>query len=217
MLLSEQFSGKPIEHSWSSETCPKCHSVNDPGEPACIVCGTPLASPGRMAQNEGNLPNNACVDCGRDCGSGMCGFRSPEKAAETGKPEGITCMRCWARDHPQGLPPHPNLGISIPPAGTDFGTPNDPHTSAGHQGPHTPEQISAVQQMLIEQNRINEVPDVPLYPENYAEELASLTQSDVPPETDDAGHGRRSSRRPPRRKLPLVTRCPSPACQCRRR
>jgi hypothetical protein len=41
--------------------------------------------------------------------------------------------------------------------------------------------------MLIEQNRIDEVPDVPLYPENYAEELASLTQSDVPPETDDAG------------------------------
>jgi RNA polymerase subunit RPABC4/transcription elongation factor Spt4 len=40
MPLNQQ-SGKPIEHSWSSETCPKCHSVNDPGEPACIVCGTP--------------------------------------------------------------------------------------------------------------------------------------------------------------------------------
>jgi hypothetical protein len=58
---------------------------------------------------------------------------------------------------------------------------------ASHQGPHTPEQISAVQQMLIEQNRINEVPDVPLYPENYAEELASITGTDNPPQTDDAG------------------------------
>jgi hypothetical protein len=180
-LPLNQFRGQPIQSEFSGANCPNCGSNNDLGDLQCAVCGKPLHNE-RMASGL-----NSCVDCGRDCGNGMCGFRSAEKAAETGKPEGITCMNCWSQDHPQGLPPHPNLGVSIPPAGTDFGTPNDPHTSASHQGPHTPEQISAVQQMLIEQNRINEVPDVPLYPENYAEELASLTQSDVPPETDDAG------------------------------
>lgn len=54
--------------------------------------------------------------------------------------------------------------------------------SANHQGPVTPEQIAAVQQYLIQQGRVNEVPNVPLDPGNpeYAKILAEIQQN---PET----------------------------------
>lgn len=175
--------GQPIQSEFAGANCPYCGSNNDLGDPQCAVCNKPLHNE-RMArdfsedemnehfQNKGYDPSlNACSQCGNDTGSGMCGFDK-----ETGK---ILCLPCWLGNGGT-LPPHPNLGIHSAP---DLGEPK----FGSHQGPHTPEQISAVQQMLIEQNRIDEVPDVPLYPENYAEELASITQSDVPPQTDDAG------------------------------
>ncbi len=54
--------------------------------------------------------------------------------------------------------------------------------SANHQGPVTPEQIAAVQQYLIQQGRVDEVPNVPLDPGNpeYAKILAEIQQN---PET----------------------------------
>jgi DNA-directed RNA polymerase subunit RPC12/RpoP len=48
--------------------------------------------------------------------------------------------------------------------------------SANHQGPVTPEQIATVQQYLIQEGRIDEVPNVPLDPGNpeYAKILAEI-------------------------------------------
>lgn len=48
--------------------------------------------------------------------------------------------------------------------------------SANHQGPVTPEQIASVQQWLIQQGRVDEVPNVPLDPGNpeYAKILAEI-------------------------------------------
>lgn len=54
-------------------------------------------------------------------------------------------------------------------------------TAASHQGPHTPEQIAAVQQMLINEGRVGEIPDVPLHPELYADEMAKIQQIEPPP------------------------------------
>lgn len=55
--------------------------------------------------------------------------------------------------------------------------------SANHQGPVTPEQIAAVQQLLIKENRIDEIPNVPIHPENYVREMAEIqNQPDVAPQ-----------------------------------
>jgi hypothetical protein len=56
--------------------------------------------------------------------------------------------------------------------------------SANHQGPVTPEQIATVQQYLIQQGRVDEVPNVPLDPGNpeYAKILAEVQGNpNVPP------------------------------------
>lgn len=56
--------------------------------------------------------------------------------------------------------------------------------SANHQGPVTPEQIAAVQQFLIQEGRVDEVPNVPLDPGNleYAKILAEVQGNpNVPP------------------------------------
>lgn len=57
--------------------------------------------------------------------------------------------------------------------------------SANHQGPVTPEQIAAVQQWLIENGRVDEVPNVPLDPGNpeYAKILAEIQQNPIVPPT----------------------------------
>ena len=56
--------------------------------------------------------------------------------------------------------------------------------SANHQGPVTPEQIAAVQQFLIQEGRVDEVPNVPMDPGNpeYAKILAEIQGNpNVPP------------------------------------
>lgn len=56
--------------------------------------------------------------------------------------------------------------------------------SANHQGPVTPEQIAAVQQYLIQEGRVDEVPNVPLDPGNpeYAKILSDIqNRPNVPP------------------------------------
>jgi hypothetical protein len=56
--------------------------------------------------------------------------------------------------------------------------------SANHQGPVTPEQIAAVQQYLIQEGRVDEVPNVPIDPGNpeYAKILAEVQGNpNVPP------------------------------------
>lgn len=55
--------------------------------------------------------------------------------------------------------------------------------SANHQGPVTPEQIAAVQQWLIQEGRVDEVPNVPLDPGNpeYAKILAEVQHNPMNP------------------------------------
>jgi ssDNA-binding Zn-finger/Zn-ribbon topoisomerase 1 len=85
------------------------------------------------------------------------------------------CPQCGT-----GAQAQPNGGIPQPmPGGIPQGF---SHTdvlaalvdSANHQGPVTPEQIAAVQQLLIQQHRVEEIPNVPLHPENYVREMAEI-------------------------------------------
>lgn len=57
--------------------------------------------------------------------------------------------------------------------------------SANHQGPVTPEQIAAVQQWLIQEGRVDEVPNVPMDPGNpeYAKILAEIQGNPNSPPT----------------------------------
>lgn len=59
------------------------------------------------------------------------------------------------------------------------------YEGANHQGPITPEQIAAVQQLLIEEGRAEETPAVPLKPQDYAHELAKIQQvNEVAPQVN---------------------------------
>lgn len=95
-----------------------------------------------------------------------------------------SCPQCGAKQNPMG-------GANMPGGGAPLsGGPSMPmspmlgHTdvlaalvdSANHQGPVTPEQIAAVQQYLIKHDRVQEVPNVPLEPGNYAREMAEIQQ-----------------------------------------
>lgn len=82
------------------------------------------------------------------------------------------CPQCGA-----SVPSIENPGTQAPDIGGK--------TASDHQGPSTPEQISAVQQYLIDNGRIEEVPDVPLKPELYANELSAVNKSEEPPPTID--------------------------------
>jgi hypothetical protein len=83
-----------------------------------------------------------------------------------------SCPQCGA-----AVPSIENPGTQAP----DIGG----RTASDHQGPSTPEQISAVQQYLIDNGRVDEVPTVPLKPELYANELSSVTGQEEPPPTID--------------------------------
>jgi 8-oxo-dGTP diphosphatase len=76
------------------------------------------------------------------------------------------------------------------------------HVTAGdNQGPTTPEQISAVQKLLVDQGRVGEVHNVPLEPYNYVREMAEVAnrvnvgpqlppgQAPTPPPMDPAMMG----------------------------
>lgn len=100
-----------------------------------------------------------------------------------------SCPQCGAKTNPMG-------GTNIPGQTPMTGGPSMPaqisasydiiaalvdnfetapvRTSANHQGPVTPEQIAAVQQLLIKQNRVHEVPNVPLNPGEYSKEMAEI-------------------------------------------
>lgn len=100
------------------------------------------------------------------------------------QPDG-SCPQCGAAATPQQAPV-PG-GSSMAPHPQTFA-----HTdllasfvdSANHQGPVTPEQIASVQQWLIQQGRVDEVPNVPLDPGNpeYAKILSEIQNNpNTPP------------------------------------
>ncbi len=102
-----------------------------------------------------------------------------------------TCPQCGAKENAMGgaTPQGQQIGGPSMPAPMQSFTHLDLIASlvdsANHQGPVTPEQIAAVQQWLIENGRVNEVPNVPLDPGNpeYAKILAEIQQNPTVPPT----------------------------------
>lgn len=106
----------------------------------------------------------------------------PQPQMQTG-----TCPHCGGVLGPDGSCPqcgNGNNGTMVPP------TPLTPMQGiaahlATHQGPVTPEQIAAVQEILILEGRDQECPNVPLHPEQYAKEMAQIQNNpNVAPQVD---------------------------------
>jgi DNA-directed RNA polymerase subunit M/transcription elongation factor TFIIS/DNA-directed RNA polymerase subunit RPC12/RpoP len=101
-----------------------------------------------------------------------------------------SCPQCGAKTDPMGGANPPAQGPGMGP-GMGVAQPSMPPDNriqqfgAYHQGPVTKEQIAAVQNFLIQQGRVEEVPNVVIEPWNYADILAQLTnQGDVPENVD---------------------------------
>jgi DNA-directed RNA polymerase subunit M/transcription elongation factor TFIIS len=111
-----------------------------------------------------------------------------------------SCPQCGATVNPQGgatppgqQPASPYNPVSTPAQPPMPGAPGmytgsvlDQHVlAADHQGPTTPEQISAVQALLIDQGRAEETPNVPIEPWNYVREMAQIAQQqNIAPNVD---------------------------------
>jgi hypothetical protein len=126
------------------------------------------------AQNQGQLFPGTVP------GQGHCPYCGGTTTADG------SCPQCGAKTQPMGgsVPPGGNTGYS--PVSMPTASVLDEHVmAANHQGPTTPEQISAVQQLLIEQGREKETPNVPIEPWNYVREMAQITeQQNVAPNVD---------------------------------
>lgn len=98
-----------------------------------------------------------------------------------------SCPQCGAKNMPGGAQTMQGQPGAMPGQGGPMTTtPFVGKTAADTQGPVSPEQIAAVQQLLLDTGRAQEVPNVPLHPELYAKELAQVAQQDqtVPPTID---------------------------------
>ena len=116
------------------------------------------------------------------------------------------CKNCGAVTQANGACPQCGAANQVAetagglPGGPGGGMPGTPGTfahtdllasflGANHQGPVTPEQIATVQQYLIQQGRVDEVPNVPLDPGNpeYAKILSEVQGNpmNVPPVTPE--------------------------------
>lgn len=129
--------------------------------------GTPQAAPmegipGATAVNPGT--QSVCPQCGARTAGGPC----PQCGALQAPDPSLA---------PQGLAPQP-IGGNVPPMGT-FGS-----REGANQGPHSMEQIQAVVQYLQEHGRDDEVAQVVLHPELYADELAEVANRMQPPIPD---------------------------------
>lgn len=80
------------------------------------------------------------------------------------------CPQC-ALGNPKGNPQPINTNQSPVLAGTD-----------DTQGPRTDEQRAAVAELLLGEGRQDEIPQMILQPQDYADELSKITQQDAPPE-----------------------------------
>jgi hypothetical protein len=108
--------------------------------------------------------------------------------------QGGVCPNCGGALGPDGSCPqcgNGNNGTTVPPVPMG----QQPLASialegiaahlANHQGPVTPEQIAAVQEILLQQGRADECPNVPLHPEQYAKEMAEIQNTpNVAPQID---------------------------------
>jgi hypothetical protein len=128
----------------------------------------PSLQPSSQTPPGGAAQQGHCAHCGGvtqpDGSCPQCGAAGPQPAAPLpGGPSQIPNPQTFA---------HTDLLASL-------------IDSANHQGPVTPEQIAAVQQYLIQEGRVDEVPNVPLDPGNpeYAKILAEIQNNPMNPPT----------------------------------
>lgn len=170
--------GKPAP----DEIAPAEHVANNPigyqppqGPPAAgPTPPTGIVTPPQPPQPGG--PSNPMSDAG----CAHCGARIPSGQMQ--------CPQCGGSITPgtMGMPVDPSQapgvggGVSspLPAAGGIFS-----NRTADTQGPHNAEQIAAVAELLQEQGRAEEIPEMIRHPEAYAEELAQIQQTQTPPES----------------------------------
>lgn len=129
--------------------------------------GVPAGQPGMMPQ--GIAPVQQVAPPGG--AQGTCPYCGGVTTADG------SCPQCGAKANPMGgsMPGTPPGGLQSNPNAMAFGTvPRAARTAADHQGPVTDEQKAAVSQLLIQQGRQDEIPDMMIQPWNYAKELAAV-------------------------------------------
>lgn len=163
--------------------CPHCAAILDPNSTTCPQCGAATgALPGHFQQMQGKIatpPHSFLYEepgLDSDIQPGVTADQFRQFGPNMATPP-TACQGCGSHID-QG-----DLVCNV--CGTEQEPGGKTHFGAAQQGPHTPEQISVVQQYLIDQNRIDEIPDVPLHPENYADVLSQLIGQDNPPDPTD--------------------------------
>lgn len=163
------------------------------GVPAAPANTNPLnqvgqPQPGRCTFCGGTtMADGSCPQCGSKAGpAGQDGSLPPGAVAPGQSVPGPYTGRVAAPMDVGGAPDMgADMGGGMAPPPPPMEPPAEPESSAidvNQQGPKTPEQISAVQQLLIEEGRIDEIPLVPIEPHNYARELAEVqNRPDNPP------------------------------------
>lgn len=164
--------------------CPQCGSTADPTQRVCPQCGAQIGgAPGHGLYAGFEMPQNMLYEGQPQIPPGM------DMNAYRHTPHDIlpvsNCPQCGdmvrpMHDPTSGQPICPHCLQPQAPVGMGA----EPHSfnAKTASGPQTPEQILAVQELLKQQGRTQEIPMVADNPENYARELAMIQQRDVPPQ-----------------------------------
>jgi DNA-directed RNA polymerase subunit M/transcription elongation factor TFIIS len=141
------------------------HEAFGPG--AGVPAGQPGMVPGGIQPIQG-IPPAGGMPGGGGAPCPYCGGVTTEDGS---------CPQCGAKANPMGgaVPGGSPGGLQAAPNALAFGTvPRAAKMAADHQGPVTDEQKAAVSQLLIQQGRSDEIPDMLQQPWLYAKELAAV-------------------------------------------
>lgn len=193
-------------HDNPHNKCPNCGSTYDPSSPNCPQCGMPvpnnMTQPAPQAPGVPQAPGMAGMVQHAALGDSQHHFQYEQSTIPPGMtmqeykkqrppaqaPDWQACPLCdKASDANKAYCPHCDYSF--------HGHPD--RLSAATQGPHTPEQIAAVQQVLIDSGRTDEVPNVPIQPWMYARELAQIQATEPPPEGPEPGEAPAAPPPPP--------------------
>lgn len=190
--LSRPMNGLNLEQSPAVQSrCPQCGATTDPSMTVCPQCHGSLQGASQHGAQGGSAPiapgNRVAHDPYGTPQGFVPGPISPEEEAlqSSSWPEAqgaVECPTCGSITSPQlGMCPH--CGSEL--FSNAMEQQQAVYARTAGVGPHTPEQISAVQQLLIQEGRIDEIPLVPVQPEQFVEELSKITGRDgVNPEDD---------------------------------
>lgn len=147
--------------------CAYCGATMNPGDAQCPQCGAGTAGGGVMPQQgqpqaqPGLVPNQGAPN--------YYGHRVAQDPNMVGSPD-ATMMP------PEGAPPADPTMMGPMPA------PPPPPGSGGTQGPQTKEQFAAVAQLLVDQDRADEIPNMLQNPDDFSDELAQVQQKQPVPQ-----------------------------------